>query len=798
MLFNRTKMKRALCTILIVLAAGLTQAQTNINCQTIDVRTRGTFRGFTYMYDSLFFKPDNSNIPWYNTSGPLDWVFTSEVGTGKFVRVSLATLGDSISPMLGSYWVLSVDTLKSTGANFLFMNKPVFTDVQLFSNTNTSLGMSAMGSTLAHSAGSTGWNNTAIGNLACSSLVEGYNNTSVGYRAGAALATHWDNTFVGANAGQSVTAIQNTGIGSQAINDHTGAQNTAVGFEAMGDGTGSANGNTAIGALSLKDLTTGYYNAALGNSSAAATTIGIENTAVGYYALTSNVANSGSTAIGYYSMRYADDRAASRVTYNTAVGAYSLHGSATAVNNTGRYNSVLGYQTGYANTSGYNNVFLGYQAGYTNTSGYKNIAIGYQAQNNNTSAYGNVAIGDEAMDFCNGSTNVAIGYNAMSMASGTRAHTRNIGIGTDALTMTSALANNTDNIAIGMSTGQSLGNNSNQVQSGNIFIGTETGLGCASASTAKADYNTGLGYHALYRLGQSSGKTPLKNIAIGYYAMADASAASYINGDENISIGSLTLGKMTDGDYNIAIGDSAGFALTTGDANVLLGKGAGAALTTESNRLVIDNHSSTKPFIDGRLDTDSLRLNADVAFVKDLWYEDTYWLDASTSAMALAPGGAAPSLRTFVGAIKQYGYAPSGTNDSQYGQAQINHDYKLGTDLHSHFHWSLETAPAAGDTIVFSLEYSWADLDEAFPATTTDTIKVGLDGLAAKYHYISEIGTLTGAGGDNVSSSVVFYITRLASHPSDTYDGVNDYVFVLDVDFHKEINSPGSRGEYGK
>lgn len=57
----------------------------------------------------------------------------------------------------------------------------------------------------------------------------------------------------------------------------------------------------------------------------------------------------------------------------------------------------------------------------------------------------------------------------------------------------------------------------------------------------------------------------------------------------------------------------------------------------------------------------------------------------------------------------------------------------------------------------------------------------------------------TGPGGNNVSSIIPFTITRLQDDPDDTgYDGASDYVFVFDVDFHKPINSPGSRTEYSK
>ena len=193
--------------------------------------------------------------------------------------------------------------------------------------------------------------------------------------------------------------------------------------------------------------------------------------------------------------------------------------------------------------------------------------------------------------------------------------------------------------------------------------------------------------------------------------------------------------------------------------------------------------------------TDSLRWNGNVAFVHNLWYEDTYWRDATTSATALAPGVNAPSQRAIVGGINGMGYAPSTQNDISYGQVQLNHDYKFDTDIHAHIHFMIEEAGEGGDTAVFALEYSWADIDETFPTSDTLTILIPCAAITAKQHKLVEFGDITGSGGNFVSSSIIFRLERLQDSPHDTYDGANEYVIVLNVDYHFEIDAPGSRQE---
>src|ERR1700677_2336767 len=94
-------------------------------------------------------------------------------------------------------------------------------------------------------------------------------------------------------------------------------------------------GNTAMGAEALHNLTSGYYN-----------------TASGLNALFSNTTGS----------------------YNTASGSNALYS-----NTTGTHNTASGYEALYFTTTGIEDTGVGYGALHTNTTGKENTALGNEA-----------------------------------------------------------------------------------------------------------------------------------------------------------------------------------------------------------------------------------------------------------------------------------------------------------------------------------------------------------------------------------------------------------------------------------
>lgn len=181
------------------------------------------------------------------------------------------------------------------------------TDRWLNSDTNTVLGMNALGAgNLAHSSGTQGWYNVAIGDTALRALTTGERNMAVGSRS--------------------------------LYSCTTGMNNVAIGFEA------------------LFSNSTGTNNLAIGTQTLGTSTIGAFNVAIGVPAMYVSTEASQCVAIGGNTLH-----ALTTGSYHVAIGAGALQSVVTAYNNT-----AIGWRAGYGATGG-SNVFIGYTAGYVET-----------------------------------------------------------------------------------------------------------------------------------------------------------------------------------------------------------------------------------------------------------------------------------------------------------------------------------------------------------------------------------------------------------------------------------------------
>jgi len=170
-------------------------------------------------------------------------------------------------------------------------------------STNTALGVSALGTN------SSGAYNTAVGDLALTSITSSSNATGVGY-----------------GAGQYATGSANTAIGNQAL---TGVNGSSTGTN-----------NTAIGANSLYANTSGSYNTGLGFQSLTANTTASYNTAIGYQAGYTNQLGGANTFIGN-SAGFTFAYGSAVNTFNTFIG----NGSGSVVT-TGIKNTIPGSYSG--------------------------------------------------------------------------------------------------------------------------------------------------------------------------------------------------------------------------------------------------------------------------------------------------------------------------------------------------------------------------------------------------------------------------------------------------------------------
>lgn len=110
------------------------------------------------------------------------------------------------------------------------------------------------------------------------------------------------------------------------------------------------------------------------------------------------------TGVGYqalYNNDFGDE--------NTAIGYKSLY-----ANVSGYYNTAIGSTAMESNTSGFNNTAVGYHAMHMNTGGRDNASFGYTALHDNATGRGNAAFGSSAMYSTTGSENTSVGTSSLS------------------------------------------------------------------------------------------------------------------------------------------------------------------------------------------------------------------------------------------------------------------------------------------------------------------------------------------------------------------------------------------------
>lgn len=122
---------------------------------------------------------------------------------------------------------------------------------------------------------------------------------------------------------------------------------------------------------------------------------------------------------------------------------------------------------------------------------------------------------------------------------------------------------------------------------------------------------------------------------------------------------------------------------------------------------------------------------------------------------------------------------------------QIPHTYKQGTDIYPHVHW-LPMSTGTG-VVEWQLEYTWTNINGTFGNTTEISCTDSGDGTAYK-HQIASFSSISGTG-KNISSMLLCRLHRDGGNGSDTY--VGDAV-LLEIDFHYQINTMGSRQELSK
>lgn len=385
-----------------------------------------------------------------------------------------------------------------------------------------------------------------------------------------------------------------------------------------------------------------------------------------------------------YNLYYGINAGQDNVTglYNTAIGNNALK------NNTASQNVAIGQQAAGSNISGVSNTAVGTFSQYANTSGSNNVSIGKESLHDNLLGSGNIAIGSGAGYYETGSNKLYIdnsrtstpliygdfaadslrlngrvninGNYTLPAAAGTNGYVMQIdGAGTTSWVSPAAFAiapqklndadantsvdvertSNDDKIRFKLAGTEEwvmTGNRLENASSASLIVGRDAGLNeiglrynvyygeSAGRENVTGLYNTALGSNALRN------NTASENVAVGFQA-----AAANTTGGGNVAVGVLSIAANTQGNANVALGNEALRNNQTGSGNIAIGTAAGYN-ETGSDKLYIDNSSTTTPLIYGDFAADSLRINGTLNINGNYTFPTT----AGTNGYALTTNGA--------------------------------------------------------------------------------------------------------------------------------------------------------------
>lgn len=362
--------------------------------------------------------------------------------------------------------------------------------------------------------------------------------------------------------------------------------NVVLGDEAAKTLTSPGARSVAVGAQSLKDVTSGVYNTGVGYGTLTLTTTGGNNTAVGYIALDETTTGNNNTAVGSNALRR---------------------------NTTGNDNVAIGVAAMERKTIGYDNVAVGNNALAYDLETHDNIAIGaramYEANRNlgaTFASWANVAVGVEALygnihdnqvvdgNFAAPATNWTLGAGWVAGSGKVTKTTDGVGTVTptaggvayidfgvgNKFTITYTVSDWTAGTITA-----SFGGQSDTPRSAN---GTYTWTVVATAYPGNLTFtpsNTArLSLTGVSLVGVEQLVTPAPS---GNTAIGTGAAYHQTIGSNNVGVGLGAMRQNGAGSNNTAIGVEAG-ATGGGSSNVLLGRAAGY-YEIGSNRLHIDN-----------------------------------------------------------------------------------------------------------------------------------------------------------------------------------------------------------------
>lgn len=185
----------------------------------------------------------------------------------------------------------------------------------------------------------------------------------------------------------------------------------------------------------------------------------------------------------------------------------------------------------------------------------------------------------------------------------------------------------------------------------------------------------------------------------------------------------------------------------------------------------------------------TMKMNGDASVWDDLRITPTafdFLGNSDPTLVSYQPGGSGTST-------KLYEFAKG---DIAYFVVQLPHKYKVGTDIGVHIHWTPGRSGTAetGNLVGWKVQYSWANIGEAFVAMQTADLSDACDGM--DLHQMTPSVTIDGhTAAKGISSMLTCQIERTDTGTDDTWaeTGSGQLPMLLEVDFHYEIDTIGSR-----
>lgn len=161
------------------------------------------------------------------------------------------------------------------------------------------------------------------------------------------------------------------------------------------------------------------------------------------------------------------------------------------------------------------------------------------------------------------------------------------------------------------------------------------------------------------------------------------------------------------------------------------------------------------------------------------------WNDYLSPGLNLPRNAAnAPTIKTFRGNLQALAFAGNTGTEETWCSVHILHDYKEGTKLYPHVHWSHNNASPSGD-VKWQIEYSVAKGHSGGTFPTATTISLTETAGAQYTHHVIEASE-----GDAIASTEIepdsVILFRLFRDADDVADTFADDAFLLYLDIHFE------------